>query len=106
MFERLNICVYNMSAWCCVSQKRASDLPDLELQAVISCQIYVRGTEFRFSARITSALSPGAVSLQSSLFKKELLRGWSHGSAVKAFAALAEDLGLILSTHMVAHNCL
>lgn len=31
-------------------------------------------------------------------------KGWSDGSAVRALVALAEDPGLVLSTHVVAHD--
>lgn len=51
----------NVYAHTCVSnyrgQKGAPDLPDLELQVVISCLMWVLGTEFGFSERVTSALN-------------------------------------------------
>lgn len=36
---------------------------------------------------------------------KGLDSGYRNGSAVGALAALAEDPGLVSSTHTVAHNC-
>lgn len=39
-------------------QKRMLDVLKLELQVVLSCPVWMLGTEFRFSARAVHAFSP------------------------------------------------
>ena len=38
--------------------------------------------------------------------RKNRERGYRESSVLRALAVLAEDLGLVPSTHMAAHNCL
>ena len=42
---------------------------------------------------------------QSNFFGRNVYRSWRDAQWLRALAALAEDLGSILSTHLVAQNC-
>lgn len=44
------------------NKRMAADPQELELQAVVSCPLWVLGTEFRSSARAVSAFNQGATS--------------------------------------------
>lgn len=61
----LSACIEIRPVWSLQSQKRPSDLPELELQTAVSCDVWVLGIELVFFGRGASALNHWDISLAS-----------------------------------------